>query len=315
MRPLSPNLAPSEKPDLDKIQYPTLCSEKFDGCRTVIMDGVGYSRTWKPLHQSFQIRFKPFLDKTKGTDHVFDCEVYNPDADFNEITSSLAHLDGIPLKLYIFDYLTKEEWYGTSVTPFAQRIDNLVKVIKREFMDLQDYFEVVEQKACSNRDEISEWYDEVIAQGGEGLMLRDPCQLYKHGRSTAKATPEKGGGFWKLKAFDTIDCVITGFEQKSRLTDEAKATITDKDEFGRSKRGHRQSDRELVEEVGNVLVTTKDGVEFGAMYKKGSPVRTMITWENKETFLNKHVEVEYQACGTIDKPRMGRIIRLRPDLD
>jgi len=40
-----------------------------------------------------------------------------------------------------------------------------------------------------------------------------------------------------------------------------------------------------------------------------------MTWDNRTKFLGKNVEVVYQGHGSKDKPRMGRIVRLRPDLD
>ena len=110
------------------------------------------------------------------------------------------------------------------------------------------------------------------------------------------------------------------------ITDEAKATITDKDEFGRSRRGHRQTDRETVEEIGAVTLQIPNetyiddkGQEkpkiFNATWIKGSQVRTEITWENKEQFIGRWVEVNYQDVGTKNLPRLPRISRFRPDLD
>jgi len=290
-----------------------LASEKYDGVRTIIMDGVAYSRMMIPLHDVFQKRFKPFLDKTIGTEHVFDCEIFNPDATFQQITSSIANEDGVPLKLYAFDYLTKEEWFSASVTEYLDRCINLGCVIGK--LDPNwEYIRIAQQKICDTRREIEEYFNEVLERGGEGLMLRSPSQLYKHGRSTAKQ-----GDFLKLKDFQTLDGIIVGYNQKARLTEEAKEYITDKDAFGRSKRGHRKDDRELVDEIGSVIVKITQepflDEECGCMWKKGSPVRTMITWNNKESFVGKHVEIEFQPCGSKDLPRIGRIIRLRPDLD
>ena len=320
-----PNLAPSEHPDLDNLQYPIYCSVKFDGVRAVIIDGEAYSRKGLLLHTVFHERFKSFLDKTIGTPGVFDCEVFSPDATFQQITSSLANRDGVPLKLYVFDYLATDEWYGTSKTEFAYRQNHVHQILQR-LDPYQEYAVPVEQKLCYDKDEIQAELGSVLANGGEGLMLRHPRQLYKHGRSTAKATPEKGGGFFKYKPFDTLDAVIIGFQQKKRLTGEAKECITDIDAFGRSKRGHRKGDREFVDEIGAVICEIPNrtyindkGKEqkyiFNATWSKGGTVRTDITWQNKEQYIGRWVEVEYQSCGVKYLPRLPRIKRFRPDLD
>ena len=322
---LSPNLAPSDRVDLSAISYPTFASVKFDGVRTVIMDGIAYSRKFLPLHDVFQKRFQPFLEITKGTPHVLDAECYNPDATFQEITSSLAHEDGCQLWLYVFDYLSKDEWYGEKVTPFVERIRYYNEFLRHNDPG-QKYAIPVEQKACLNKEMVQEWLEEVMEAGGEGLMLRDPQQRYKNGRSTAKAKPSAGGGFFKLKPFDTLDAQIIGYELKKRLTEEAKETITDKDAFGRSKRGHRKDDREEVNEIGNLICqvpgrtyTDDRGEEMPFIFKctwvKGSPIRTDITTENFDKYKGRWVEVEYQEAGMKNLPRLPRAKRYRPDLD
>jgi DNA ligase-1 len=153
------------------------------------------------------------------------------------------------------------------------------------------------------------WLD----KGFEGSMLRSPNGMYKHGRSTAKERDLR-----KFKPFEDIDAVIVEFQQKARLTEEAKERITDKDAFGRSKRGHRKGDREFVEEVGSTWIEYVENGETKrckAGYTRNSPVRTMITWENKDEFIGKHVDVEFQGTGIKDLLRLPRIKRLRPDLD
>ena len=326
---LEPNLAPSDKVNLDTVQYPTYGSVKFDGVRAIIMDGVAYSRKFLPLHEVFQKRFKPFLDLTIGTEHVFDGEIFNPDATFTQITSSLANEDGVPLKLYAFDYMTKNGWYGQDSTQFwqfSERLLRLQQVLMAMPQDIvNDHAEFVVQKLCHNKEEVQAWLEEVMSGGGEGLMLRDPRQIYKHGRSTAKATPQKGGGFWKLKPFDTIDAVLIGYETMNRLTDEAKATIEDKDAFGRSKRGHRKGDREETNEIGKWICEVPGrtyiddkGKEqpfiFKATWVKNSPLRTEVTVENFEEHKGRWVEVEYMSVGMKHLPRLPRAKRWRDDL-
>ena len=329
---MQPNLAPTglKASDLDKINFPTWASEKLDGVRCLIIDGKAYSRKGLPLHDVFHKRFKPFLDLTLGSNHVFDCEVFNPDATFQQITSSLANEDGVPIKLYVFDYMTLEEWNGVSVTPFRQRLVNLRNVLTQMTRDTdamsENYIEEVPQVSCSNKDEVMYHFNHICDAGGEGLMLRHPDQLYKHGRSTLKEAPVKGGGFYKLKLFETLDAVIVGFEAKNRLTEEAKESITDKDAFGRSKRGHRKDDRVAVDEIGAVTLQIPDKfykdakgndqpVIFNATWAKGSPVREEMTWDNREQFIGRWVEVEYMSVGMKDLPRLGRITRFRCDLD
>jgi len=323
--PKSPNLAPADKIDLDKIVYPIFASEKYDGVRAIINEGTAWSRKLLPLHDVFHKRFKPFLDKTIGTNHVLDVEVFNPTASFTEITSSLANEDGVQLWLYVFDYMTAIEWNGTPSTTFTIR-EQMTRRVLEELDPECEYCRVVPQMLCHSKEEVLEFYESIIDVGGEGVMLRSPHQVYKQGRSTGKAQPNKGGGFYKLKAFDTLDAIIIGFENKRRLTEEAKEYITEKDAFGRSKRGHRKDDRIDVDEIGKVICQVPDrfytddkGNEqpfiFKSTWTKGSPVRTEITWDNKDQYIGRWVEIEYMSVGMKNLPRLPRIKRFRPDLD
>ena len=128
--------------------------------------------------------------------------------------------------------------------------------------------------------------------------------------------------FWKLKFWDTINGKIVGFKQQCQLTEEARENNTEKSALGRTKRGHRQGDRETVDSIGSVEIEIADGqvfprgTRFFATWAKESPeIRTAMTWENREQFLRKHVDVEYQGHGSKDKPRLPHIVRMRPDLD
>ena len=158
---------------------------------------------------------------------------------------------------------------------------------------------------------------EAQANGLEGLMLKCPNSVYAHSRVT-----ERQNTFWKLKFWDTINGKIVGFKQKQQLTDEAKATNTEKSALGRTKRGHRQDDRELVDGIGSVEIEVADGQVFqkGTRFFAGwvseaFDVWSAMTWDNRAEFLGRNVEVEYQGHGSKDKPRLPRIARMRPDLD
>ena len=44
---------------------------------------------------------------------------------------------------------------------------------------------LVEFVKCEGKDHLKQYFDRVIAKGGEGVMLREPQSLYKVGRSKA----------------------------------------------------------------------------------------------------------------------------------
>jgi DNA ligase-1 len=164
---------------------------------------------------------------------------------------------------------------------------------------------------------VNELLNRAIQENSEGLMLKSPTSFYLHGRST-----EKQGIFWKLKKWVTQDAVIIGFKQKMTLTDNARENNTKRDVLGNLKRGHRKGDRVPVNEVGSVEVELINDVIFPkgtrcfvGFTEDSYSLRKAITWDNRDFYKGKHVEIIFQEHGAKDKPRMGRIVRERPDLD
>ena len=148
-------------------------------------------------------------------------------------------------------------------------------------------------------------------------MLKSPASYYIHSRVTAKQNL-----FWKLKFWNEVNAKIVGFKQGKTLTEEAREKNTKRNALGNLKRGHRKGDRTEVDKVGSVEVAVTDGQVFPKGTKcfvgfteEAYQLRTEMTWENKEQFLGKHVDIVFQEHGSKNKPRMGRIVRLRPDLD
>jgi ATP-dependent DNA ligase len=175
----------------------------------------------------------------------------------------------------------------------------------------------VEQHTCLNSEQVTEQMKPVKESGGEGLMLKNPTSYYVHSRTTATQNL-----FWKLKFWNECNAKIVGFKQGQTLTEEARENNTERSALGNLKRGHRKGDRVEVDKVGSVEVEVTDGQAFPkgtrcfvGFTEEAYDLRTAITWANKEKFLGKHVDIVYQEHGAKNKPRMGRIMRLRPDLD
>ena len=313
-----PMLAPNGEPDLNALRYPIFASHKLDGVRFLIFDGKMYSRNMEPLHPAVTQYFKPVIDWAQESGVCLDGEIWRPDTPFNTIVSWMAKEDMCPnLWLYVFDILSIEEWYDPKPwTPFRERASDYTSLCRLWDSDKQ-FLKPVVQYECEDVDAVLALQQEAKRDGLEGLMLKCPNSTYSHSRAT-----EKQNVFWKLKFWDTINGRIVGFKQQRQLTEEARENNTEKSALGRTKRGHRQGDREAVDSIGSVEIEITDGqvfpqgIRFFAMWSKEAPeIREAMTWENRAEFIGKHVDVEYQGHGSKDKPRLPRIVRMRPDLD
>jgi DNA ligase-1 len=55
----------------------------------------------------------------------------------------------------------------------------------QELGSLPQFVKRVESVKCESKEHLKEYFDGIIAKGGEGVMLREPQSLYKAGRSNS----------------------------------------------------------------------------------------------------------------------------------
>jgi DNA ligase-1 len=320
-------LAPNATPDLEKLHYPVLSSVKLDGIRGIIKNGEMLTRKMEPFKPMMIHRFQRIIDLASELEVVLDFEVWSPSLSFTQISSAVSSANLCSgLKLYIFDVVDVKEWYNsTSIwgedsykffTSFNERYVRYRTICKLHDKE-KELIVPVKQHLCLSAGEVKELLDLALAEHSEGLMLKSPTSFYLHGRCT-----EKQGIFWKLKKWVTQDAKIVGFKQKTILTNDAKENNIVRDVLGNLKRGHRKGDRVMVDEVGSVEIELIDDVVFPkgtrcfvGFTEEAYSLRKAITWESRHSFVDKHVEIVFQEHGAKDKPRMGRIVRLRPDRD
>jgi DNA ligase-1 len=294
------------------LTYPMFASPKYDGNRLVIRYGELLSRKMKPQPNRYLPKFlKAICDYSSANRIVFDGEFFSQDVHFTDIQSMRAH-DWKPpehFAYHVFDMLDEIEWEGEHQRMLSTRVRRYRKVIQtHKFLHVV----AVPQIVVNDWQEAEQLYEAKLADGFEGLILRDPGGGYKHGRSTPR-----DGLMYKFKQMATIDVKIVGFQQKERMTDDYKNSDRGREEDGSITRTSSKSTRELVPDcIGATQVRLDDGTTCNVCLKRGVSYEALgITWKNRKKFIGRYVEIEYQECGTKDRPRLGRIIRLRPDLD
>lgn len=66
------------------------------------------------------------------------------------------------------------------------------------------HIKIHEQEICKNQKHLDKAMDEVLAQKGEGMMIKDPNSMYEFKRS---------GFLLKVKKFDDAEATIIGIEK------------------------------------------------------------------------------------------------------
>ena len=217
---------------------------------------------------------------------------------FNSTTSGINTILGTPdFKYHIFDRVSDD--------PFHVRFKSLGS------LELPSFCAIVEHTVIRTQEALEGFYEKMLLQGFEGVMLRDPHGRYKCGRST-----EKEGILFKLKPFEDSEARIIGFEEL--MHNENEQTVN---ELGYSHRSTKQEGKVPGDTLGKFLVigTQEEHfqeVEFKIGTGKGltKPLRQQI-WNNREAYLGKLVKFKYQKIGSIDKPRIPIFLGFRDESD
>ena len=166
-------------------EYPCYASEKYDGWRCLIADGVMYTSGGTPFKPNVQARFKPIIDAGKKDKLIMDGELYFEGEQFGDIASVLSasqeKMAECHLRFYCFDAITLDEWQGRKAKQtFRQRYIKYHMFCGR--LNQSYYlFMPVRQKECVCKADAVAFYNEVKERGGEGIILRTPQGLYEPG--------------------------------------------------------------------------------------------------------------------------------------
>lgn len=265
---------------MDKLSFPIYISTKFDGIRALVIDGVVYSRSLKPIRNK---HVQKLFGKTEynGFDgELIVGDIYAKDV-FQKTTSGVMSEDGIPdVTFHVFDLWNCLEDYQTRVFYYmntASFTDPIVFVL---------------QKRVCNKDQLIELLEIERTKGGEGLIGRSPTGKYKYGRSTPKEQLSV-----KFKFFEQGEFEVVGFTERMHNSNEQK-----RDELGYAERSSAKEGMIPANTLGSLILRYGDttfncGTGFNDSQRKE-------IWDNMGDYLGKLASVRYMSVGSKDLPRV-----------
>ena len=199
----------------------------------------------------------------------------------------------------LLDYLPPEK----CIYQFNQRLEYALKASKL----FPNEIEWVAQKLFYKASEIENYFEEVLKEGYEGLILRDPKSLYKCGRGTIREAI-----IFKVKPFLELDAQVTGVVQATRVDELAEKTIN---ELGRSVTSKKKDDRILIEKASAVTVDYK-GQSLKVTLALTDEEKIEV-WKNRDSYIGRWIEYKYLAVGMKEGglPRHPTSLRWRIDKD
>lgn len=285
-----PMLAATIK-DLKQLTFPLLASPKLDGIRCVILNGKAVTRNLKPIPNDF---IRNFLESYPELDGL-DGEIMI-DGDFNSVQSAVMSSDGEPDFYYaVFDY------HNDCGLPYSTRLMKL-SLIVAELKNKR--VRELPQVVVNNDKEVTEIELEVLADGYEGLMLRNLHGTYKFGRSTMRDQK-----LMKLKRFEDDEATIVDMEP---LYENQNTPTTNA--LGRTERSSHQENLVAQSMMGALNVKLKNGKEFSIGTGFDHETRKDL-WMRKKQLIGKQVKFKYQELSADGIPRFPVFLGMRDSRD
>lgn len=230
----SPMLAHDYNKRAKSIKFPCYVQRKYDGTRCVGIPGKGlFSRNRKAYPHMDHI-IKEINKLPTGV--ILDGELYSDSLTFQEIVGlvkreTLKKGDDekqLKIKFHVYDIING--------MPYEQRYANLQMLFNRYKFK---YLELVKTDMCESEEKMKEMHAQYVAEGYEGIMLRNKQGVYKNARSC---------DLQKYKEFFDGEFEIIGYEEGKGL-EEGCVIWTCKTEEGKTfscrPRGTREERAEM----------------------------------------------------------------------
>lgn len=264
-----------------EIRYPVIASPKLDGVRCVIDHGIAYSRKWKPLPNRFLQAWVARQNSSIIDGYDGELIVGPPTAAdcFRQTMSGIMSSDYEPdFTFYVFDNARRPE------IPYE---------IRRPFTLFTPRMEMLNHQTIYDADELMEYENQCVDAGYEGIMIRDPNGLYKHGRSTTR-----GRELLKIKRFEDAEAVVVGFVEEY-----ANNNPQTTNEIGRSKRSSHKINMAGKGSLGALVVRGRsNGVTFNIGSGFTAEQRAEY-WDKQNELMGKTVTYRFFPVGVKDAPR------------
>ena len=276
---------------LDKVKFPIYISTKFDGIRALVIEGVVYSRSLKPIRNKHVQKLfgKPEYNGFDG--ELIVGGIYAKDV-FQKTTSGVMSEDGTPnVTFHVFDL------WSLPTFDYEYRQRELQEIL----LNSEEYEGVVYTMIhkCQTVENLEFFLNHEKNLGGEGLIGRSPNGVYKYGRSTPKEQLSI-----KFKFFQQEDFEVVGFNERMHNTNEQK-----RDELGYAERSSAKDGLVPTNTLGSLVLKYGDDT-FNCGTGFSDALRYEI-WSNQDKYLGKLASIRYMSVGSKDLPRVPSFIGFR----
>lgn len=282
---------------------------KLDGIRCLVHDGVGYSRSLKPLpNKQLQEKIYQYAEQLEGFDGEIIIGSFIDEFCFKKSHRSCmkGDLSEEDPSTYDHRFVCFDLWNEPGLT-YEERHELLSR---RAGISNVPFVEVLEYEYLQTIEEVEQFADDCLIYGHEGSIFRRLDALYKHGRATTKC-----GDLYKNKSVEDTEITVTAFHELMINNNPAETN-----ELGRTKRSTHQENLVpggtlgAVEGTGHFPDGTAFTVKVG-VFKGFTKEDLQNIWNKRDQFLGRKMKIKYMLVGSDVAPRTPRALGFRDEKD
>ena len=177
------------------IKFPCFVQPKLDGVRCIFKNGVLTSRQGKVFPNMEHI-----TQDLKDVDLVLDGELYSNTLNFQQFVGLVRkkkHNDAEKqllrqVKFHVYDCVNDK--------PFSERTESINNLFSKH---MYAFSEPLLTEECKNKEDLKKFHDKYVAEGKEGLIIRNKDGLYQ--------LAARSKDLQKYKEFEDAEFKVTGF--------------------------------------------------------------------------------------------------------
>lgn len=277
--------------DIDKVIFPIYVSTKFDGIRALVIGGVVYSRSLKPIRNKHVQKLFGRNEYNGFDGELIVGDIYAKDV-FQKTTSGVMSEGGEPdVTFHVFDI------WSLPTFDYEYRQQILQNALLQDSVMSNIVYTMIHK--CNTKESLLFYLQHEKSVGGEGLIGRNPKGVYKYGRSTPKEQFSIKFKFFKQDEFEVV-----GFTERMHNNNEQK-----RDELGYAERSSAKDGMIPTDTLGSLILKFGDttfncGTGFNDVLRKE-------IWDNKDKYLGKLASIRYMSVGMDKLPRCPSFVWFR----
>ena len=285
--------------DLDLVTFPIMVLPKVDGVRGLCRKAILLGRSLKQHKNLFNkaifsnVIYEGIDGELAITNAVTSSRLCR------DTTSALNTVKGEPkLTWWAFDLLDAE----TINLPYLVRY----QLLQLKCASLGSNVKVIQFNWANNAEEVMKLYNQYIAMGYEGVVLRDPEAMHKNGRST-----KKQAGYLRIKPTGDAEGIFHHFDEAMHNDNAIKIN-----ELGESARSSHKANKIPLGMIGALWLTPIGG---GEPFKVGPGTMThqdrIMYFRHPSELEGRIIKFKFFDHGAKDAYRHARFFCFRAESD